>query len=83
MDRDQLGLFPEKLDNAIAPDHPVRLLDDILNRLDWSKWEETYVLVRGHPPIHPKVVAGAMATRHPIQSLTARPSCLSGAPPGV
>lgn len=60
MDRDQLVLFPEKLDNAIAPDHPVRLLDDILNRLDWTPWEDIYILVRGQPPIHPKVVAGAI-----------------------
>ena len=30
--RDQLVLFPEKLDDIIASDHPVRLLDDILER---------------------------------------------------
>ena len=29
--RDQLVLFPEKLDDIIASDHPVRLLDDILD----------------------------------------------------
>lgn len=58
--RDQLVLFPEKLDQAISADHPVRLLDAILNRLDWSKWEATYVLVCGQPPIHPKVIAGAI-----------------------
>lgn len=58
--RDQLVLFPEKLDDAIAQDHPVRLLDEILNRLEWKPWEDTYVLVRGQPPIHPKVIAGAI-----------------------
>ncbi len=51
--RDQLVLFPQKLDDVIASDHPVRLLDDILDRVDWSSWEEAYVLVRGQPPIHP------------------------------
>ena len=37
--RDQMVLFPSRLDEAIAQDHNVRLLDDILGRLDWSKWE--------------------------------------------
>jgi transposase len=58
--RDQLVLFPEKLDDLIASDHPVRLLDDILDRLDWKAWESAYVLVRGQPPIHPRVIAGAI-----------------------
>jgi len=58
--RDQLVLFPEKLDDVIASDHPVRLLDDILDRLDWKAWESVYVLVRGQPPIHPRVIAGVI-----------------------
>jgi transposase len=58
--RDQLVLFPQKLDDVIASDHPVRLLDDILDRVDWSSWEEAYVLVRGQPPIHPRVLAGVI-----------------------
>ena len=58
--RDQLVLFPEKLDDIIASDHPVRLLDDILDRLDWKAWESAYVLVRGQPPIHPRVIAGVI-----------------------
>jgi transposase len=58
--RDQLVLFPEKLDDVIAADHPVRLFDDILDRLDWKAWEAAYVLVRGQPPIHPRVIAGAI-----------------------
>lgn len=58
--RDQLVLFPEKLDDVVAPDHPVRLLDDILDRLDWNAWESSYVLVRGQPPIHPRVIASAI-----------------------
>lgn len=58
--RDQLVLFPEKLDDVIASDHPIRLLDDILERLDWKAWESAYVLVRGQPPIHPRVIAGVI-----------------------
>ena len=58
--RDQIVLLPEKLDDAIASDHPVRLLDDILKRIDWTPWENKYNLVRGQPPIHPRVIAGAI-----------------------
>ena len=28
--------------------------------LDWSSWERHYVLVAGQPPIHPKIMAGAI-----------------------
>ena len=58
--RDQLVLFPEKLDDIIAEDHPVRLLDDILEKLDWKAWTDPYVLVRGQPPIHPRVLVAAI-----------------------
>jgi transposase len=58
--RDQLVLFSEKLDDIIAEDHPVRLLDDILEKLDWKVWTDSYVLVRGQPPIHPRVLVAAI-----------------------
>ena len=58
--RDQLVLFPEKLDDVISQDHPVRLLDDILDKLDWKVWTDKYVLVRGQPPIHPRVLVAAI-----------------------
>jgi transposase len=58
MPREQLVLFPHRLDEAVPPDHPVRLLDEVLRRLDWSGWEERYERKRGRPPLHPRVVAG-------------------------
>lgn len=58
--RDQLTLFTEKLDDIIDDDHPVRLLDDILEKIDWTAWENSYVLTRGQPPIHPRYLAGAI-----------------------
>lgn len=58
--REQLVLFPMRLDDAIEPNHRVRMLDDILLRLDWSKWEAAYDLRRGQPPIHPRVLAGVI-----------------------
>lgn len=58
--RDQLILFPQKLDQIIASDHTVRLFDDVLRGIDWSKWEAAYDLQRGQPPIHPRVLASAI-----------------------
>lgn len=58
--RDQLVLFPERLDQAIPADHAVRLLDCILGRINWCDWEQTYDLNRGQPPIHPRVIAGVV-----------------------
>jgi len=60
MGRQQIALFSTKLDEEIPADHPVRLLEEILTALDWSAWERRYVLVVGQPPIHPKVMAGAI-----------------------
>ena len=58
--REQMVLFAERLDEVVAIEHPVRLVDDILSRLDWSKWEAKYDLTRGQPPIHPRVLAGVI-----------------------
>jgi transposase len=58
--RDQMVLFPTRLEEAIAAEHSVRLLDDILRRLDWSKWEALYDLERGQPPIHPRILASVI-----------------------
>ena len=58
--REQLVMFTRRLDDAIAPDHVVRLLDEILGRIDWSGWEAAYDLMCGQPPIHPRVIAGVI-----------------------
>ncbi len=58
--RSQMVLFATNLDEVIAADHPVRLFDGILARLDWSAWEVGYDLKRGHPPIHPRVLASVL-----------------------
>ena len=58
--RDQILLFRETLGDRIATDHSVRLMAEILDELDWSSWEQHYVLVAGQPPIHPKIMAGAI-----------------------
>jgi len=58
--RDQIVLFPERLDQIIASDHNVRLLDEILGRLDWRQWEEQYNGRIGQPPIHPRILASVI-----------------------
>ena len=39
VDREQLVLFPTSLDDVIPEDHLVRVVDEILRSLDWSKFE--------------------------------------------
>ncbi len=56
MPRNQLLLFASTLEERIPLDHPVRLLDEILDELDWTKWEAVYVGKLGQPPIHPSIL---------------------------
>jgi transposase len=58
--RDQIVLFAPTLEDAIPADHPVRLFDEVLGRLDFSEWERRYFLLDGQPPIHPRVMAGVI-----------------------
>lgn len=57
MPRKQLVLIPTALEELIPADHPVRLVDEILDQLDWKQWESTYHGSFGQPPIHPSVMA--------------------------
>lgn len=57
MPRRQLVLIPETLEALIPQDHPVRLVDEILETLDWTPYEAAYHGRRGQPPIHPSVLA--------------------------
>ena len=58
--REQVVLFSPTLDAAISEDHSVRLVDEVLRQMDWSAWESRYFLLAGQPPIHPRIVAGAI-----------------------
>lgn len=58
--REQLVLIPTSLDAGIDADHQVRLIDSILQRLDWSPLEATYNGKVGQPPIHPKILCGVI-----------------------
>ena len=58
--REQQILFPCKLDDAVPAGHVVRMLDEILGRLDWSSWEGRYHAHLGQPAIHPRVLAALL-----------------------
>ncbi|QDV86420.1 Transposase DDE domain protein [Stieleria magnilauensis] len=55
--RGQLVLIPTALEELIPQDHPVRLVDEILDQMDWTDWEAAYNGGFGQPPIHPSVMA--------------------------
>lgn len=57
--RGQQVLFPQRLDEVIAGDAPVRALVALLGEVDWSEWEQVYTGI-GQPPIHPRYLAGAI-----------------------
>jgi len=54
--RNQILLIPISLEERIPDKHPVRLLDEILDGLDWTAWENTYNRKLGQPPIHPSIL---------------------------
>ena len=58
--RDQLLLFGETLDDAVPPGHAIRVLERCLDLVDWGPWEARYAGRRGQPPIHPRLLAGAI-----------------------
>ena len=57
MPRNQLVLISETLEERIPAEHPVRAVDEMLDRLEWSDWEAEYHGSFGKPPIHPSVLS--------------------------
>lgn len=60
VERDRARIYCPTLDAMIAPDDPVRLVDEVLGEIDWSGWEAEYPRRKGQPPIHPRHVAAAI-----------------------
>lgn len=58
--REQIILFAPSLDNMIADDENVRLVDEFMRGRDWNAWKAHYNGQRGQPPIHPQVMASAI-----------------------
>ena len=59
-DRDQMVLFASRLDEAIEPDHIVRVVDQVLSRVDWRPMENQYHKRLGQPPIHPRILCSVI-----------------------
>jgi transposase len=57
MPRHQLVLVPTALEDLIPEDHPVRVIDEILDSLNWTEYESAYNGLRGKPPIPPSVMS--------------------------
>lgn len=57
--REQQVLFPQYLDDAVAPDAPVRTFVELMGQCDWTTWEQAYEGY-GQPPIHPRYLASAI-----------------------
>jgi transposase len=53
-----MALWPRMLEEAVPVDHPVRLLDELIESdafaSTFKEWANGYVLVEGQPPYHPK-----------------------------
>ena len=60
LNRSQTVLFAPTLEDCIDEDHSVRLLDEVLSAMDWTKWEAHFPFRHGQPPIHPRKMAGAI-----------------------
>ena len=59
-DRDQMVLFASRLDEAVDKDHLVRVVDQVLGRVDWRPMENLYHQPLGQPPIHPRVLCAVI-----------------------
>lgn len=57
--RYQISLMAPTLDDMIAADDSIRVFEQLLESLSWHAWECKYE-DRGQPPIHPRLVAGAI-----------------------
>jgi len=58
VDREQVTLFPERLEDWICEDHPVRVIDAFVNALDLtdSGFGRTAPAQTGRPGYHPSVL---------------------------
>ena len=84
-DRSQSTLFPEHLDDYIAEDNPVRVIDVFVDELDLNElgFEGMAPEVTGRPAYHPGLAAQDLHLRFistafsPAAAWSARPSVTS------
>lgn len=53
-------MWSQRLEDALPPDHPVRLFDQLLHAEPFAatfrEWERDYLLVEGQPPYQPRLI---------------------------
>ncbi len=55
--RDQINLIPTYLDELLPQNSPIRLVDELLDQLDWTVFNEKFSYERrGRPPIAPRIL---------------------------
>lgn len=59
-DREQMVLFATRLDDALQQDHMVRVVDQVMDRIDWRPMENLYHQTLGQPPIHPRILSAVI-----------------------
>src|SRR5208282_1448947 len=70
-DRTQVTLFPESLDDYVAEDNPVRVIDVFINELDLTGlgFEGVAPADTGRPAYHPAVLLQSGTPTHELQLL--------------
>jgi len=58
--RDQLRMLYPTLEDVVEPDAEIRVFEALLEEVDWRPWEAKYDGKRGQPPVHPRLLAGAI-----------------------
>jgi transposase len=57
----QQTVLSMSLDDLVPQDHVIRMVDAVLDGVDWTAWEAHYADERrGQPPIHPRLIAGCI-----------------------
>ena len=51
LSRAHLTLFPTSLDERSAADDPIRMMDALLEQVDWSEWEHVRIDARATLPV--------------------------------
>ncbi len=91
IDRDQITMFPEALDDYIHEDNPVRFIDGFVGSLDLSSlgFQRVTTADTGRPPYHPGDLLRLLSQPRPLKPQAGegdQPQCgidVASAPPNA
>lgn len=59
--REQLWLFPQRIDDVLPENHAVRQMAAVMDQVEWGTWETAYAQRGpGRAPVHPKIMASVI-----------------------